>query len=69
MFEKGCADLAQRKGKLQQISLYACSYCLVEEEAGLMIENINNERPNGDIRINRSIGNIRNLSAVIPFNL
>ena len=42
---------------------------MVEEEVGLMIENINNERPNGDIRINRSIGNMRSVSAVVPFNM
>ena len=42
LIEKGCADLAQRRGTLQQISVYACSYCVVEEQAGLMIENINN---------------------------
>ena len=33
-----------------------------------MIENINNERFNGDIRINRSIGSIRSLATVVPFN-
>jgi hypothetical protein len=69
LVEKGCADLAQRRGKLQQISMYACSYCVVEEEVGLMVENINNERFNGDIRINRSIGSTRSSSSVLPFNL
>ncbi len=60
--------MAQRTGKLQQIGLYACSYCIVEESVGLMIENINNERFNGDIRINRSIGSVKGTVEVMPFN-
>lgn len=48
--------------------MYACSYCVVEEDVGIMIENINNERFNGDIRINRSIGSIKGEVEVIPFN-
>lgn len=67
--ERGCEDLAQRHGRLQQINIYACSYCVVEGNVGFMIENINNERFNGDIRINRSIGSIRGKVEVAPFNI
>ena len=59
LIEKGCRDLAQRMGRLHQINLYACSYSYIHEETGILIENINNERFNGDIRINRSITGLK----------
>jgi hypothetical protein len=31
LVERGCCDLAQRRGRMQQINLYACSYTLVSE--------------------------------------
>jgi len=54
---------------LEQINLYACSYCIVEQEIGLIIENINNERFQGDIRINRSITGIKSTLDLVPFNI
>lgn len=39
------------------------------EEIGFIIENINNERFNGDIRINRSIGGIKAAVDIVPFNI
>jgi len=34
-----------------------------------MIENINNERYNGDIRINRSINGLKATVDLVPFNI
>ena len=54
-------DLAQQHGRLNQINKNICSYNYIDHELGLIIENINNERPMGDIRIYRSIeGLVRN---------
>jgi|JI7StandDraft_1071085.scaffolds.fasta_scaffold688755_1 hypothetical protein len=48
-------DLAQSKGKLKQLNPNICTYSFIDYKIGLIIENINNERPNGFIRILRSI--------------
>lgn len=69
LVEKGCSDLAQRYGKLHQINPFACSYSFIHEEIGVLIENINNERYNGDIRINRSISGLKATVDLIPFNV
>lgn len=47
MLERGCADLAQRKGFLQQFNKVLCSYNYVCKKAGLIIENVHNERLGG----------------------
>ncbi len=48
-------DLAQSKGKLKQLNQNICTYSYIEPRVGLIIENINNERPNGFVRVLRSI--------------
>jgi hypothetical protein len=68
ILEKGCCDLAQRLGRMHQINPYACSYTIIQEEVGMLIENINNERYNGDIKINRSIVGLKAAVDIIPFN-
>lgn len=55
-------------GKMNQINLYACSYTLVNEEVGLLVENINNERYQGDIRITRSLAGLAAAVDLLPFN-
>lgn len=69
MVEKGCCDLAQRTGKMTQINKWICTYTLVHPEAALVIENINNERRNGSIRIFRTIRNLKTThSQLLPLN-
>jgi hypothetical protein len=48
-------DLAQSKGRLKQLNPSICTYSYIEHNVGFIIENINNERPNGFVRILRSI--------------
>lgn len=48
-------DLAQSKGKLKQLNQNICTYSYIDYKIGLIIENINNERPNGVVRVLRSI--------------
>lgn len=48
-------DLCQRLGKLKQINKNICSYNYIESQLGLIIENINNEKHEGEIKILRSI--------------
>ena len=57
--EEGCADLAQRFGRLNQLNTYICSYNCIHEDMGMIIENINNERTRGQIRILRSIDGLK----------
>jgi hypothetical protein len=42
MIEQACMDLAQRKGKINQLSSTLCSYNYVCPKTGMIIENINN---------------------------
>ncbi len=44
MIELACMDLAQRKGKINQITSTLCSYNYVCPRTALIIENINNEK-------------------------
>lgn len=53
--EEGCADLAQRFGRLNQLSNYICSYNCIHEDLGLIIENINNEKINGEVKVMRTM--------------
>lgn len=48
-------DLAQRFGQLVQINRSLCSYHYIDRTAGLIIENINNEKEIGSVRVMRSI--------------
>ena len=38
-----CMDIAQRFGELRQLNTRLCSYRLVDQKNGFIIENINNE--------------------------
>ena len=67
-FEDGCADLAQRFGKMNQLNPYICSYNCIHEDLGLIIENINNEKTKGMIRIKRSINGLQSKLPIEPFN-
>ncbi len=42
IIEESCMDLAQRFGKLAQISKNICSYHYIQRDIGFVIENINN---------------------------
>lgn len=59
MIEEACADLAQRYGRLNQLNTYICSYNCIHEDMGFIIENINNERMKGQIKIVRSIDGLK----------
>ena len=61
-------DLAQRFGKLAQISKNICSYHYIEKNIGFVIENINNEKEYGNVRILRSIEGLQkfNIKPVNP---
>ena len=48
-------DVAQREGKLVQVNNSICSYHYIEKNIGLIIENINNEKERGWVRIVRSV--------------
>lgn len=48
-------DVAQRNGFLKQLNQNICTYSFIERNVGFIIENINNERPNGHVRVLRSI--------------
>jgi hypothetical protein len=48
-------DLAQRYGRLLQINKNICTYNYIEKNIGFIIENINNEKETGEIKIVRSI--------------
>jgi hypothetical protein len=37
MIEEGCADLAQRYGRLNQLNNYICSYNCIHEDMGMII--------------------------------
>jgi len=48
-------DLAQRFGKLIQINSNICSYNYIDYKVGFIIENINNEKTSGEVKILRTI--------------
>ena len=53
-------DLAQRLGRMVQVNKNICSYHYIEKTMGLIIENINNEREKGWVRIMRSVDGLQN---------
>lgn len=59
LIEKGCLDLAQRYGELNQINKFICSYNYITENVGLIIENIVNERVTGNVSVMRSIRGLK----------
>lgn len=42
MVEQACMDLAQRKGRINQLTPTLCAYNYICPRTGLIIENINN---------------------------
>jgi hypothetical protein len=69
MIEKSCSDYVQRFGTMIQVNKWICTYAMVDLEAGLMIENINNERRHGKVRVLRSINNLKPDNChILPFN-
>ena len=69
ILEEGCADLAQRFGRMNQLNTYICSYNCIHEDLGFIIENINNEKTKGNIRILRSIEGLHCSLPIVPLNL
>lgn len=63
-------DLAQRNGRMKQLNQNICTYTFIDKQLGFIIENINNQRPNGHIRILRSVEGLQNnkTSSIRPFN-
>ena len=53
-------DIAQREGKMMQVNRNICSYHYIEKSIGIIIENINNEKERGWVRILRSIDGLHN---------
>ena len=54
---------------MQQVNKWICTYSTVNIEAGLMIENINNERRHGKVKVYRSINNLKpNNCCLLPLN-
>ena len=61
-------DIAQRYGKLAQINKSICSYTLILEKVGLIIENVCNERIKGEVTILRSISGLKSRCKIMPVN-
>ena len=53
---------------MNQLNPNICSYNCIHEDLGLIIENINNEKVQGDIKINRSIEGLESELPIVPFN-
>ena len=68
IFEEGCADLAQRFGKMNQLNSYICSYNCIHEDLGLIIENIHNEKTKGNVRVLRSLEVLHAELPIVPLN-
>ena len=61
-------DLAQRQGRLSQLNAFICTYNYVNEDVGLIIENINNERTIGGVKVLRSINGLQANVEIEPVN-
>ena len=61
-------DLAQRKGKLSQVNAFIRSYNYLNENVGMIIENINNERTLGSVKVMRSINGLKASVDIVPIN-
>ncbi len=68
MVEQACMDLAQRKGRINQLSPTLCSYNYVCARTGLLVENINNEKLKEEVRVHRSIAGIPSTVQLLPIN-
>ncbi len=60
-------DLAQRYGKLIQINNNICSYNYIDYKVGFIIENINNEKSSGEVKILRTIDGLEDYN-ITPIN-
>lgn len=68
MIEQACMDLAQRNGKIKQLSATLCSYNYICPKTGLIIENINNEKLKEDVTVHRMISGIPCSVKILPVN-
>ena len=68
MLEEGCTDLAQRYGKILQISDDICSYNCIHTGIAMIIENINNENMDNNVKIRRKLVKMKTKCPIIPFN-
>ena len=48
-------DLAQRFGTINQINKDVCTYNCIDEKMGMIIENINNQKIKGNVKIKKSL--------------
>lgn len=60
-------DVAQRYGKMVQVNKNICSYHFIEKNIGFIIENINNEKESGSVKILRSIDGLQSYN-IRPLN-
>lgn len=60
-------DLAQRYGKLIQINPNICAYNFIDYKIGFIIENINNEKSSGEVKILRTIEGLESYN-IVPIN-
>lgn len=61
-------DLAQRKGKINQLTPTLCSYNYLCPRTGLIIENINNQKLKEDVKVHRDISGIPCQVKLLPIN-
>lgn len=61
-------DLAQRKGKINQLSPTLCSYNYICPRTALVIENINNEKLKESAIIKRNISGLPCSVPLLPLN-
>lgn len=64
-----CCDIAQRKGTFKQLNNFTCSYSFIDRSTAIIIENINNEKSNGEVVVSRSIAGLKAKVEIYPFNL
>lgn len=60
-FEKGCSDLAQRFGYLNQLNKNICSYNCIHEKMGMIIEDIFNQKITAKIRVKRMLSDLKKI--------
>ena len=61
-------DLAQRKGKINQLGPTLCSYNYLCPKTGLIIENINNEKLKEETSVHRKVSGIPSTVEILPIN-
>ena len=53
---------------MNQLNSYICSYNCIHEDLGLIIENINNEKTKGNVRVLRSLEVLHAELPIVPLN-